>query len=314
MNIGLINDFKLIKGKVLKNYNIKNLTTFRVGGFVDYLVIPKDIEDIKTTLKIGKEKDIPVYIMGNGSNLLVSDRGVRGIVLKISKENFTRVEINKNLLTAESGVPLSELISLSIKHEFSGLEYLYGIPGVLGGIIAMNAGTDGCSIGDFVREIKVIDTNLNTKILSKDEVLFSYRKSSILEKKLIVVEAKIELKKDSKDNILKTLKEKMKKRKLTQPINFPTAGCVFKNEGENKAGFLIEKAGCKGLKIGDAEVSNLHANFILNKGNATFKEIISLMKLVREMVYDKFKIMLNPEIVILGEIEEALPFKVLEPW
>ncbi|MCX8095594.1 MAG: UDP-N-acetylmuramate dehydrogenase [Caldisericia bacterium] len=314
MSLKVYKDFELIKGRVFKNYDIKNLTTFKVGGKVDYLVIPYDIEDIKTTLKIGKERDIPIYIMGNGSNLLVSDKGVRGIILRISKENFNKVELNGNLITSESGVPLSELISLSIKNELSGLENLYGIPGVLGGVIAMNAGTDGCSIGDFVKEIKVIDSSLDSISLSKEDVLFSYRKSSILEKKLIVLEAKIELKKENKDKILKTLKEKMKKRKLTQPINFPTAGCVFKNEGENKAGFLIERAGCKGLKIGDAEVSNLHANFILNKGNATFKEIITLMKLVREMVYEKFKIMLNPEVVILGEIEEALPFKVLEPW
>lgn len=314
MNLKVLNDFKLIKGKVFKNFDIKNLTTFKVGGKVDYLVIPKDIEDIKKTLKIGKERDIPVYVMGNGSNLLVSDKGVRGIVLRISKENFNKVSLKGNIIDSESGVPLSELISLSIKSELSGLENLYGIPGVLGGVIAMNAGTDGCSISDFMREIKIIDTSLNQKNLSKEEVLFSYRKSSVLEKKLIVLEAKIELKKENKDKILKTLKEKMLRRKLTQPINFPTAGCVFKNEGENKAGYLIEKAGCKGLKIGDAEVSKLHANFILNKGNATFMEIISLMKLVREMVYEKFKIMLNPEIVILGEIEEALPFKVLEPW
>lgn len=314
MSLSLLNDFKLIKGRVFRNFEIKNLTTFKVGGKVDYLVIPKDVEDIKTTLKIGKDKNLPVYIMGNGSNLLVSDKGIRGIVLRISKENFNRVELKGNLITSESGVPLSELISLSIKNGLSGLENLYGIPGVLGGVIAMNAGTDGCSIGDFIKEIKAIDASLNQNVLSKEEIIFSYRKSSILEKKLIVIEAKLELKKDDKERIFKTLREKIRKRKKTQPINFPTAGCVFKNEGENKAGYLIEKAGCKGLKIGDAEVSTLHANFILNRGNATFKEIISLMKLVREMVYEKFKITLNPEVVILGEVEEALPFNVLEPW
>ncbi|MDI6861104.1 MAG: UDP-N-acetylmuramate dehydrogenase [Caldisericia bacterium] len=314
MSLSLLNDFKLIKGRVFRDFEIKNLTTFKVGGKVDYLVIPKDVEDIKTTLKIGKDKNLPVYIMGNGSNLLVSDKGIRGIVLRISKENFNRVELKGNLITSESGVPLSELISLSIKNGLSGLENLYGIPGVLGGVIAMNAGTDGCSIGDFIKEIKAIDASLNQNVLSKEEIIFSYRKSSILEKKLIVIEAKLELKKDDKERIFKTLREKIRKRKKTQPINFPTAGCVFKNEGENKAGYLIEKAGCKGLKIGDAEVSTLHANFILNRGNATFKEIISLMKLVREMVYEKFKITLNPEVVILGEVEEALPFNVLEPW
>jgi len=314
VSLGILNDFKLIKGEVFSNYELRKLTTFKVGGKVDYLIIPKDIDDIVTTLKIAKDRGIPIYIMGNGSNLLVSDKGVRGIILRISKVNFNKVEHNGNLITSGSGVPLSELISLSIKMELSGLENLYGIPGVLGGVIAMNAGTDGYSIGDFVKEIKVIDNLGNLKTLSKEEVLFSYRKSSIVEKKFIVVEAKIELNKEKRERIIKVLKEKMKKRKLTQPINYPNAGCVFKNEGENKAGFLIEKAGCKGLKIGDAEVSNLHANFILNKGNATFNEIISLMKLVREMVYDKFKILLNPEIVILGEAEEALPFKVLEPW
>ncbi len=314
MNVKLSNDLDLIKGKVYKNFDLKNLTTFKIGGKADYLVIPQDIEDIRTTLKIGRDKNIPIYIMGNGSNLLISDRGVRGIILRISKDNFNKKEIKGNIINSQSGVPLSELISLSIKNELSGLENLYGIPGVLGGVIAMNAGTDGTSIGDFIKEIKVLDKFGNMHLLTKDEVIFSYRKSTILEKKLIVIESIIELKKENKDKILKNLKEKIKKRKLTQPINFPTAGCVFKNEGEKKAGFLIERAGCKGLKIGDAEVSELHANFILNRGNATFKEIISLMNLVREMVYEKFKILLNPEIIILGEIEEEIPFKVLEPW
>jgi UDP-N-acetylmuramate dehydrogenase len=314
VNLKIINELEFIKGKVYKNFDLKNLTTFKIGGKVDYLIIPQDIEDIRVILKIGRDKNIPIYIMGNGSNLLISDRGVRGIILKISKENFNIIEIKGNIINSQSGVPLSELISISIKNELSGLENLYGIPGVLGGVIAMNAGTDGCSIGDFIREIKVLDRFGDIHILEKENILFSYRRSSILEKKFIVIESIIELKKEKKEKILRTLKEKMKKRKLTQPINFPTAGCVFKNEGENKAGFLIEKAGCKGLKIGDAEVSQLHANFILNRGNATFKEIITLMKLVREMVYEKFKILLNPEIIILGEIEEEIPFKVLEPW
>jgi len=306
--------FNLIKGKVYKNYEIKNMTTFKVGGKVDYLIIPKDYDDIRLTLKFGKDNDIPVYLMGNGSNLLISDRGVRGIIIRISKENFNKKKIKNNLITSESGVLLYELISISVRNELSGLEFLHGIPGALGGVIAMNAGTDGSSISDYLREIKVMDSFGEIYILPKEEIGFSYRKSLVIEKKLIVLEALIELKKSKKENIFSTLKYKVKKRKLTQPINYPTAGCVFKNEGDNKAGYLIEKAGCKGLRVGDAEVSMVHANFIFNRGNATFSDVISLMKMVKERVYEKFNINLSPEVIIMGEVEEEVPFKILEPW
>jgi len=304
----------LIKGKIYKDFEIKNITTFKVGGKVDYLVIPQDYDDIRLTLRFGRDKNIPIYLMGNGSNLLISDSGIKGIIIRISKENFTQKQIKNNIIISESGVPLYELISISLKNELSGLEFLHGIPGALGGVIAMNAGTDGTSISDFLKEIKVMDNFGEIFVLPKEEIGFSYRKSLIIEKKLIVLEALMELKKSKKDTIFSTLKNKINKRRLTQPLTFPTAGCVFKNEGENKAGFLIEKAGCKGLRIGDAEVSTIHANFILNKGNATFKDIISLMKMVRERVYEKFKINLNPEIIIMGEVEEEVPFKILEPW
>lgn len=306
--------FNQIKGKIYKDFEIKNMTTFKVGGKVDYLIIPKDYDDIRLTLKFGKDNDIPVYLMGNGSNLLISDRGVRGIIIRISKENFNKKKIKNNLITSESGVLLYELISISVRNELSGLEFLHGIPGALGGVIAMNAGTDGSSISDYLREIKVMDSFGEIYILPKEEIGFSYRKSLIIEKKLIVLEALIELKKSKKENIFSTLKYKVKKRKLTQPINYPTAGCVFKNEGDNKAGYLIEKAGCKGLRVGDAEVSMVHANFIFNRGNATFSDVISLMKMVKERVYEKFNINLSPEVIIMGEVEEEVPFKILEPW
>lgn len=306
--------FNQIKGKIYKDFEIKNMTTFKVGGNVDYLIIPKDYDDIRLTLKFGKDNNIPVYLMGNGSNLLISDRGVRGIIIRISKENFNKKKIKNNLITSESGVLLYELISISVRNELSGLEFLHGIPGALGGVIAMNAGTDGSSISDYLREIKVMDSFGEIYILPKEEIGFSYRKSLVIEKKLIVLEALIELKKSKKENIFSTLKYKVIKRRLTQPLNYPTAGCVFKNEGDNKAGYLIEKAGCKGLRVGDAEVSTIHANFIFNRGNATFSDVISLMKMVRERVYEKFKINLNPEVVIMGEVEEEVPFKILEPW
>ncbi|MGQ9845105.1 MAG: UDP-N-acetylmuramate dehydrogenase [Caldisericia bacterium] len=303
-----------IKGKIYKDYEIKNITTFKVGGKVDYLIIPQDYDDIRLTLKFGRDNDIPIYLMGNGSNLLISDSGIKGIVIRISKDNFIKKNIKNNFITAESGVPLYELISISLKNELSGLENLHGIPGALGGIITMNAGTDGYSISDFLKEIKVMDSFGEIFTLPKEELGFSYRKSLIIEKKLIVLEALLELRKEKKENIFSTLKSRIIKRKKSQPLTFPTAGSVFKNDGENKAGFLIEKAGCKGLRIGDAEVSTIHANFILNRGNATFKDIISLMKIIRDRVYEKFNIILNPEIIIMGEIEEEIPFKILEPW
>ena len=304
---------KFVKGKVIRDAELKNFTTFKVGGKVDFLIIPQDEEDIRVTLSIARDKDIPLYIIGNGSNLLVSDEGVRGIVIRISKINFNRFNLKGSVLKSESGVLLSKLISYTVDQELSGMESLLGIPGTLGGAITMNAGTNGFSISQILREIKVMNKNGEIKAVEKEELGFSYRSSKIMEKKLIILEAVMELKKFKRDLINESLKRNFEKRKKTQPYSYPNAGCIFKNPEEKQAGWLIERAGCKGLRIGGAEVSTKHANFIVNRGNATFNDIIKLMELVRERVLFKFGIELKPEVLILGR-SKGLPFKILEPW
>lgn len=304
---------KFVKGKVIRNAELKNFTTFKVGGKVDFLVIPENEEDIRITLSIARDKDMPLYIIGKGSNLLVSDNGVRGIIIRISKINFNRFDLKTSVLKSESGVLLSKLISYTVEKELSGMESLLGIPGTLGGAITMNAGTNGFSISQILREVKVMDKDGKVKVVSKEELGFSYRSSKIMEKKFIILEVAMELKKFKKDLINESLKRNFEKRKKTQPYSYPNAGCIFKNPKEKQAGWLIEKAGCKGLRVGGAEVSTKHANFIVNRGNATFSDIVKLMKLVRDRVLFKFGIELKPEVLILGR-EEELPFKILEPW
>ena len=243
----------------------------------------------------------------------MSDEGVRGIIIRISRVNFNKFNLKNSVLRSESGVLLSKLISHTVGQELSGMESLFGIPGTLGGAITMNAGTNGFSISQILREIKVMDKNGKVKVVSKEELGFSYRSSKIMQKKLVILEAVMELKKFKRDLINESLKRNFEKRKKTQPYSYPNAGCIFKNPQEKQAGWLIERAGCKGLRVGGAEVSTKHANFIVNRGNATFNDIVKLMELVRKRVLFKFGIELKPEVLILGR-DEGLPFKMLEPW
>lgn len=247
---------------------------------------------------MSKKQNIPITIIGNGSNILVKDKGIRGIVIKL---NFNEVVKENNILNVGSGVLLVKLARIALDNELTGLEFACGIPGTLGGAIFMNAGAYGQEIGDKVIEIKYMDENLNIRTITKEESQFSYRKSIFQKNDGIILNAKIKLEKGIKENIKKKMDEYSKIRKEKQPLNMPSAGSVFKREENFIPAKLIDECGLKSYSIGDAQISSLHAGFIVNKGNATAKEITELIKYIQNKIKEKYNLIIEPEIRILGE-------------
>ena len=290
---------KHIKGKILINEPLKNHTTFRIGGAADIMIIPEDVESLINIIKIANDNNIAWFVMGNGSNILVSDEGYRGIIIKICKAiNYIKIEGNK--IVAGAGVILPYLSVYAAKNGLGSLEHLAGIPGTLGGAVVMNAGSCKEEIGNVVEEVKIINSEGEIETLSKEDLKFGYRYSSLQNGSKIVLEVKLKLKKENPDVIKDRIRKILKKRREKFPLKYPNAGSIFKKPKDAYAGELIEKAGCKGLKVGDAKVSEKHANFIINLGNAKAKDVLFLLKKVRKRVYDKFGILLEPEITFLG--------------
>lgn len=289
------------KDKVKFDEPMKNHTTIKVGGNADVLVIPTTKEDIVNVLRFAKENNIPVTVIGNGSKLLVTDKGIRGIVIKISSK-FSEYKIDGEYVTACAGMSMPKLSRLVMKEGLSGLEFACGIPGVLGGGIRMNAGAYGSEIANVLVRTQYIDDELNIKVLEHDEHNFSYRYSYFKDHpSYIIISAEFKLvKKD-----IAEIKEKMDKnseaRKEKQPLEYPNAGSTFKRPEGFFVGTMIEELGLKGYSIGDAEVSTKHAGFIVNKGNAKASDVISLMDYIREKVLEKYGIKLENEIEIIGE-------------
>lgn len=268
-------------------------TTFKTGGVADFLVIPQNKKELIELLKIDVEKTI----IGNGSNLLVKDGGIRGIVIKTTGlKNYT---VNENIIIAESGVLLSKLSNLAKENSLTGLEFACGIPGTLGGAVMMNAGAYGGEMSNIVVETEYADLEGKVCVIKEHE--FDYRKSFFTNKQYIILESKIKLQKGNKEEIENKMKELMQSRNSKQPIDKPSAGSTFKRPEGYFAGKLIEDAGLKGYKIGGAEVSNLHAGFIINSGNATSKDILDLIKYVQDKVKNEFGVDLEPEVRIIGE-------------
>lgn len=287
---------KSLKGKVRLNEPLKDKTTFRIGGPARFFIEPKDIIDLKRLLDSARSLRTPIYIIGAGSNILVDDSGVNGAVIRLTSPYFKKIYIEGDHIRAGSGVALSQLIRLSLLHGLSGLEFLAGIPGTVGGALVMNAGAWGESIADFVQEISVMDYRGEVKSLRKKDLSFRYRSSNL--KKYIILSADLKLFKNRKG-----IKEKVG-RYLTNRFDMqdnsrPNAGCVFKNPHPKRAaGRIIDLCGLKGSRIGDAFVSFKHANFILNYGHASSSDVIKLMGLIKRRVKQKFNINLQPEIEI----------------
>ena len=284
--------------KVRRNHPLRDKTAFKIGGRADFFSEPNDLRELKLVVSRAKENNIPVFVIGAGSNLLISDKGVKGLVIKLNSSYFRDVSLKGNCIEAGSGVTLLQLIQFAKNKSLSGAEFLAGIPGTLGGALAMNAGCWGKSIGDLVREVEVFDHSGNIKRIKSKEIKFGYRKTNL--GNFIILSVVLKFRKSSKDVIIRSIKEYILKRRNSQDLTFPNAGCIFKNPQSLSAGRLIDLCGLKGKSMGGALISDKHANFILNKGNAKAKDVLKLMRLIQARVKKGFKVNLEPEIKIWG--------------
>lgn len=279
---------------------MKKHITFKVGGPADFLVKPKTEEELRKVIKFAKEENIPFLVIGNGSNLLVKDGGIRGIVIELS-DNFNNYEIEGNIIKAQSGALLSILGRNALKNSLTGFEFAAGIPGTLGGALAMNAGAYGGEMKQVIKTVRLMDTEGNIFELSNEEMKFEYRRSILTTNDFIVLSAVIELKQGNADEIKETMVDYANRRSTKQPLNFPSAGSTFKRPEGHFAAKLIDDCGLRGLNLRGAQVSDKHCGFVINSGDASAKDLLDLMFIVKSTVNAKFGIMLEEEVKILGE-------------
>jgi UDP-N-acetylmuramate dehydrogenase len=277
-------------------------TSLRIGGPADLFVIPQNLPSLKNILIIVTRKKIPFFVLGGGTNTLVKDGGIEGVVISLT--SFRKIEIlsvhEMNVrIYVETGAPLQRLVHYSKEDGYSGIEGLAGIPGSVGGAISGNAGAFGYEMKDVLISVSTMDTEGNIKTRGVENIDFGYRRSNISSTELLL-SAEILLKKDSKEYVSAKIEDFLKRKWESQPFSETSAGCVFKNPPKLFAGKLIDEAGCKGMRIGDVEVSSTHANFFINKGRANASDFIRLMDNVTQRVKEKFKVVLEPEIRIVG--------------
>ena len=285
---------KLKVGKVVSNPKMSDYTTYKVGGNVLDIVYHNDIEDLIKLLNYLKENKIKFKILGNGSNLIFKDEGYDGVLIKLSE--FDKLEIEDTIVNVGAGYNLVKLSLKTAKMGLSGLEFAAGIPGTIGGAIFMNAGAYKMDMGYIVSEIKVLTPDLNVKTLYNKDLNFNYRSSFLQKNKdYICLSAKLVLKHGNVENIMEIIADRKQRRLLTQPLEYPSAGSVFRNPDNDFAGRLIEELGYKGKNIGGAYVSEKHANFIINKGNATASDVRNLINEIKEKVKEKYNIELKVE-------------------
>lgn len=287
---------------VLQNEELKKHTSFKVGGPADLFIYINNTKSLKLILNEINKKNIPFFILGNGTNLLVSDEGFRGIVLTLIKDREKLLIENENVLSCSAGIPLAKACVVALKSGLSGLEFAWGIPGSCGGALFMNAGAYGNDMSDIIIEGTHIKNDGVEEILTKKELNLSYRTSFYTDKSYIITSMKMKLIKHSPELIREKMYKNILKRKSKQPLEFPNAGSAFKRPVGYYAGTLIEQCGLKGISVGDAMVSTKHAGFIINKGNATAQNICDLVKTIRDTIYKKTGVLLESEIKTLGNI------------
>ena len=294
MNNFILELEKLNLGKSEKDISLSTLTTYKTGGIAKLVVYPNNINNLKQLLKLIHKHNIKYFILGKGSNTLFSDKEFNGVIIKLDKLN--NFEIKETEIYVESGMILSKLVQASVKNELTGLEFAIGIPGTIGGAIYMNAGAYGSKMSNIVKSVIVLDEKLQIEEIPLEKLKFDYRYSIFqANKNLICVAANIKLEHGNHDEIASKIKENLLKRKNSQPLEYPSAGSVFRNPEGNYAGKIIEELGLKGKNIGGAEISTKHANFIINKNNASSSDILNLIKLVQKEAKDKYKIDLKLE-------------------
>ena len=289
----------LIKGKVLFDAPMRQFTSIQVGGPADSLLFPKDVDELKKVVRFARRKKIPFLILGRGTNLVVRDKGVRGWVISLA-QGMKKIQMDGGVVEAEAGLSLQRLVQFSIQKGFTGLEPFFGIPGTVGGGLVMNAGAWGAELKDVLLSVTLMKEDGEIAERSRSRLRFSYRGLTI-SPSWIILKGRFELKKGKKEEILERVKSYSEMRKRRQPLDYPSAGSIFKNPKEGPAGKWIEEAGLKGFRIGRAMVSERHANFIINLGEATAEEVIRLMEFVEKKIYEERGISLEREVKVVGE-------------
>ncbi len=285
--------------RVWVNEPMSKHTTFKIGGPADIFIKVNSIDELKLLINIKNSYNIPLTVIGNGSNILVKDKGIRGITAKL---NFQDININDDEIEAGSGVLLSKLSRVACENELSGLEFACGIPGNIGGAIYMNAGAYGKEFKEIVVSVNYLDENGNIHIAKNEELEFGYRESIFNKNKdYIILSTVLKLKNANKEEILNKMNENTNNRKEKQPIELPSAGSVFKRNDDYIAAQLIDKCDLKGYNIGDAYVSEKHAGFIVNKGNASAEDVLKLIEHIKKVVNEKYSVDLELELKVVGE-------------
>lgn len=295
--MNFFDELKSVCKTVLKDEPMSRHTSFRIGGAAEFFALPEDAEEIQKIFKLCKTHDVPITVLGNGSNVLVSDAGIEGVVISVS-DKMSKIEINGENIFAGAGVMLSRLANTAAKNSLSGLEFASGIPGTLGGAIVMNAGAYGGEMKDVIEAVGVMDSDGNVFEISAKDAGFGYRTSVF--SKYLVLYGKLRLKKGDQEEIKAKMAELNAKRKEKQPLNFPSAGSTFKRPEGYFAGKLIEDAGLKGYRVGGAQVSEKHSGFVVNAGGATAKDVKALIEDVQKKVKHDFGVTLEREIKYIG--------------
>lgn len=298
--MGAVNELQATLGaRLLINEPMLNHTSWRVGGVAQYFLEPQDLSELKSGIKLASKLGLPVTVIGNGTNLLVQDTGISGLVIKIAR-GLNTVSIEGTNVIAGAGAMLPIVAQQAMKNNLAGFAWCAGIPGSIGGAVIMNAGANGSSISDIITNAQVMDQEGNIFDMFREQMDFSYRASVFQRRNLVVLETTFALCSGNQQEIAKEMGLYTAQRKIAQPQGYPSAGSVFKNPPNQSAGKLIELAGCKGLKIGNAQVSTVHANWIVNLGGATAQDILDLIETIREKVEKKFGVYLQLEVRVLG--------------
>lgn len=302
MNSIFLNKLKstINEKKIYIEEPMKKHTTFRVGGNADFFVTPSTKEEVRDVIMLCKEEGMPYYILGNGSNLLVGDKGYRGVIIQIYKE-MNAIEVTGEEIRIQAGALLSRIGAAALEAELTGFEFASGIPGTIGGAVVMNAGAYGGEMKDVIKTVTVLTPEGEEQILTNEELELGYRTSVIAKRGYIVLEVVISLVKGNKEEIKAKMDELKVQRITKQPLEYPSAGSTFKRPEGYFAGKLIQDAGLRGFQIGGAQVSEKHCGFVINKDNASAADVLELMRQVSEAVKEKFGVELEPEVKRLGE-------------
>lgn len=279
-------------------------TTYKIGGNADYFIMPNKIENVEAAIELAKKNNIPYFVLGRGSNVLASDNGYEGMVIHLGN-NFSEIQVDGNRITAEAGASIIAVSNRAANESLTGMEFICGVPGTVGGAVTMNAGCYGGQISDILVSAKILDQVGNVKDVTPEELQMSYRYTNILQKRLVLLSATFELSKGDQDTIKQKMNELNERRRKVQPLDMPNAGSVFKRPGEEiYPGKLVEDAGFKGVKVGGAIVSPMHANFIVNEGGAKAVDVMKLVEEIQDKVKKDTGLDLELELKLLGDIDK----------